>query len=291
MTAASYRRAPDPGVPRAVPRRMARASQWGGTWRVYRWELVKLALQLRTRVAAVLCLVGPFVFTIVVRTQSALPTDTLFGRWVHVSGAAIPLVVLGFAGLWALPALTSIVTGDLFAAEDRFGTCKTLLTRSPSREQIFCGKVLAGLTYTVVVVLLLGAASIAAGVLLGGDQPLVGLNGQQVPAGRALLLVSLCWAVVLLPTVGFGALAVLTSVATRSSPAGIGVPVFVGLLMQLATLADGHEVARLLMLTTPFTAWHGLLTADPFYGPLVWGAATSLGYLTVPAGPSPSMIA
>ena len=74
-------------------------------------------------------------FAAAMRVQSSLPADTLFGRAVTDSGFAIPLVVLGFAALWPLPVLASIAGGDVFSAEDRYGTWKTVLTRSRSRAR------------------------------------------------------------------------------------------------------------------------------------------------------------
>ena len=78
--------------------------------------------------------------------QSAIPADTLFGQWVHQSGFAIPMVVLGFAGQWVLPFVIAVVAGDIFSSEDHFGTWKTILTRSRSRGELFAGKFLAALT-------------------------------------------------------------------------------------------------------------------------------------------------
>ena len=74
------------------------------------------------------------------RVQSSVPTDTLFGRTVGESGFAVPLVVLGFAALWVFPVLASIVSGDLFSSEDRYGTWTTVLTRSRSRGELFAGR-------------------------------------------------------------------------------------------------------------------------------------------------------
>ena len=71
------------------------------------------------------------------------------------------------------------------------------------------------------------------------------------------------------------------SIATRSSAAGIGVPVLVGLTMQLCTLLDGPEAIRRLLITSAFGAWHGLLTEPPYYGPLVHGTVVSAAYLVV----------
>ena len=70
-----------------------------GIWGVYRTERRKLRGQLATRLLALLCLVGPFAFAAILKVQSGTPADALFGVWVHSSGFAISLVVLGFAGV------------------------------------------------------------------------------------------------------------------------------------------------------------------------------------------------
>ncbi|MFE0385925.1 ABC transporter permease, partial [Streptomyces bungoensis] len=74
--------------------------------RGYRFELVKLVAQWRIRLLVLACWSVPGLFTAAVSLQSTLPTDTLFGRWMHATGWAGPLVTLGFAGTWALPLLT-----------------------------------------------------------------------------------------------------------------------------------------------------------------------------------------
>ena len=99
----------------------------------YRFELVKLLSQWRIRLLILACWVVPALFVGVVSQQSTLPADTVFGRWMHATGWAGPLVVLGFRGTWALPLLTSLVAGDVFAAEDRLGTWRHLLVRSARR--------------------------------------------------------------------------------------------------------------------------------------------------------------
>jgi len=75
----------------------------------YRAESRKLQAQLSTRLLALVCLLGPFAFAAVLSGQSASPADTLFGVWVHSSGFALPLVVLGGRGLFEaiLPRLRS----------------------------------------------------------------------------------------------------------------------------------------------------------------------------------------
>ncbi|MFJ9679262.1 ABC transporter permease [Streptomyces sp. NPDC101194] len=253
----------------------------GGARTVYLWELEKLTAQWRIRAVLVLCLVGPFLFALGLRAQDTLPSDTLFGRWAHDSGFAVPLVVLGFAGQWALPLLVCLVAGDIFSSEDHHGTWKTILTRSRTRGQVFAGKALAAITYSAVVVLLLGAGSLAAGVLVIGHQPLVGLSGQEIGAGRAAGIVVESWLYMLLPCLAFTALGVFFSLATRHSAAGIGAPAVLGLLLQLASLVDGLGPVRRLLPTTAFDAWHGLTTAPAFHRPLVTGAYVGAGWAVV----------
>ena len=60
--------------------------------RCYRFELVKLLSQWRIRLFVALCWLAPALFVAVVSQQSALPVDTVFGRWMHATGWAGSLV-------------------------------------------------------------------------------------------------------------------------------------------------------------------------------------------------------
>src|SRR4051812_7840338 len=83
-----------------------------------RVEARKLLAQRQCPIVLALCAAAPFAFVAALRAQDGLPSDTLFGRLVHESGFAIPLVVLGFAGLWGLPIVAGLAGGDIFASED-----------------------------------------------------------------------------------------------------------------------------------------------------------------------------
>lgn len=250
-----------------------------GVFAVMSVECAKLLAQAKAQMLLAISVIAPFVFAISMRVQSSLPTDTLFGRAANESGFAASLVVLGFAGLWAFPVLTGVVGGDLFSAEDRYGTWATVLTRSRSRAEIFAGKTLTAVTFSLLAIALVAASSIAAGVLVIGYTPLVDLSGILLQPGEAWPRVMLAWASVLPPALGFTALGILLSVATRSSAAGVGLPVVIGLLMQLVAFVDGPEAARRLLLTHSFGGWHGLLAEPAYYGPLVHGTAVSVIYL------------
>jgi ABC-2 type transport system permease protein len=274
-----------PGGPSAEP-----SGEWShgggllGAWTVYRCELAKLVGQVRTRLAAVLCFLGPFAFVVALGMQDATPNDTLYGRWLHTSGFAVPMVILTFGSQWVFPALTSVVAGDMFASEDHFGTWTTILTRSRSRSEIFAGKSLASMTYALVIVVLLGASSIVAGLLLVGHQPLINLSGVLLGPGDWTRLVLMSWAVILPPVLAFTAVGLLISVATRNGPAGIAGPVVIGLVTQLCSMANTPVLVQYLLPTTAFKAWHGFLAARPFHGPLVWDLLVSATYTIVCLG-------
>jgi ABC-2 type transport system permease protein len=252
---------------------------------VYRLELAKISRLIQVRTIAALGVIGPFLAVAVLHVQSATPGDTAFGQWVHNSGLAIPLVVLGFGAPWVGPVLTAIVAGDIFSSEDRFGTWKTILTRSHSRGQLFAGKFLAALTFALALMLLLTVTDLVAG-LLAGAQPVVGLGGQMVPAGHAAVLVALSYLSDLPPLLGFTALALMLSVISRNSVVGIGGPIVITLVLQVVTLISLPAWAQVALISTPFQAWHGFWTQPAFYGEFLWGLLTSAVWFVACGGVS-----
>lgn len=246
-----------------------------GTWAVYRWEVVKLAALVRTRAVLVGVVVVPPLVVLLLRGQRP-PADTLFGRHVHDSGFAVPLLLLGFATQYVFPLLTSIVAGDVFAGEDQHGTWKTLLTRSVSRSQVFWAKTFAASTFAAAVLVLLATSAVVSSVLLVGHRPLTGLSGQDITGAHAAVLVAAAWVSTAPPLLGFTALAILLSVHTRNPALGVVGPVVLGLAMNLVGSLGGTGWLRRALLSTPLEAWHGLFTATPFYGPLVQGTVVCL---------------
>lgn len=252
----------------------------GGAAVVYRLELAKISRLTQVRTIAALGVVGPFLAVAGLHLQSATPGDTAFGQWVHTSGFAIPMVVLGFGAAWVGPVLTAVVAGDIFSSEDRFGTWKTILTRSHSRGQLFAGKFLAALTFALALMVLLTVTDLLAG-LLAGTQPVVGLSGQLVPAGHATVLVVLSYVSDLPPLLGFTALALMLSVVSRNSVVGIGGPIVITLVLQVVTLISLPAWAQVALISTPFQAWHGFWAQPAFYGEFLWGLVTSAVWFVI----------
>ncbi|GLX54313.1 ABC transporter permease [Streptomyces hygroscopicus subsp. hygroscopicus] len=246
--------------------------------RGYRFELVKLVSQWRIRLLVLACWIVPAVFVVGVSAQSTLPSDTLFGRWMHATGWAGPLVVLGFAGTWALPLLTSVVAGDVFAAEDRLGTWRHLLVVVRSARRIFVAKTLASLTVILLLVAGLACSSTVGGLLAVGDQPLVGLDGHLLAPSDAAVRVLLAWVAVLAPTLALAGIGLLGSVTLGRSPMGLLLPAVVALAMQLAQMLPLPLVVRLALPGYAFIAWNGLFTSPEQVGPLLIGVAVSLAW-------------
>jgi ABC-2 type transport system permease protein len=262
-----------------APRRAAEGRK-AGVGAAYHWEIVKLAALVRTRAMLIGCLVAPPIVVAILSSQRP-PADTLFGRLIHQSGYAVPLLLLGFLTQWVFPLLTSLVAGDIFASEDQHGTWKTILTRSVSRAQLFWAKTLAAATFAVAVFVVLAGSTIASAALIVGRQPLTGLTGQTIPSGTAFGLVAAAWLVTLPPLIGFTALSILISVRTRNPALGVVGPVVIGLAMGLLGSVSGIGLLRRALLTTPLESWHGLFAAQLFTGPLVQGLAVSAVWTAV----------
>ncbi len=253
----------------------------GGLRAALLWEVRKLASQARTRYSLLVCLVAPVIVVAVLNSQQRPPKDTLYGRYVHESGYAMPLLVLGFAAQWVFPLLTSIVAGDIFASEDQHGTWKTILTRSVSRSSIFWAKTLASIGFAALTLAVFATSTIVSSLLIIGAQPLPGLGGQLIPSSTALPLVVASWALAFAPLLGFTGLAILLSVKSRNPAVGIVAPLVIGFVMQLAGSLGGVDLLRRLFLTTAFESWHGLLVEHRFYGLVEQGLAVSAGWLVV----------
>ena len=249
--------------------------------RGYRFELVKLVSQWRVRLLVLACWIAPGLFVAAVSQQSTLPVDTLFGRWMLATGWAGSLVILGFAGLYALPLLTSLVAGDVFAAEDRLGTWRHLLVAVRSPRRIFVAKVLASLTVIVVLVAGLAISSVVGGLLAVGNQPLVGLDGHLLSTGDAAGRVALAWLCVLAPTLALAGIGWLGSVLLGRSPMGLVLPALVAFALQLCQMLPLPVAVRLALPGYAFISWNGLFADPAQLSPLLIGIVVSLVWAVV----------
>jgi ABC-2 type transport system permease protein len=249
----------------------------------YRFEAVKLLAEWRIRLVLVASWLGPGLFVAAVSRQSPLPADTVFGRWMGQTGWAGPLVVLSFCCSWVLPLLTSLVAGDVFAAEDRLGTWGHLLVSVRSPRRVFAAKALASLTVVVLLTVGLAASAIVGGLAAVGNRPLVGLDGHLLTTGHAAGAVLLAWACALAPTLAFAAVGLLGSVALGRSPMGLLMPALLAVVLQVAQLLPLPVVVRVALPSYAFVAWRGLFTEPAQTTPLVLGLAVSVAWAVAAA--------
>jgi ABC-2 type transport system permease protein len=236
---------------------------------VYRWELRKLRFQKRTYLGLGGAAAVPIIFVVATSLQGGGPEDVPFGRYIHDSGLAIPLVMLLFGSLWLFPLITALVAGDIIASEDHNGTLKTILTRSLSRGQVFRGKTFAAVTYAIGATLLSGVVAIIAGCLASGFNPLMTLSGTTVSAAKALGLVLASLGVYLVPILAVCCIGLLLSALTRNSAAAIVGTLMFSLLIQLIGILPGLAGAKPYLLSTQFDAWQGLLREPADFDPII----------------------
>ncbi|MGI3786714.1 MAG: hypothetical protein ACRYG2_38710, partial [Janthinobacterium lividum] len=249
--------------------------------RSYRFEVLKLLSQWRVRLLLVACWVAPAGFVGVVSRQSALPSDTVFGRLMSSSGWAGALVVLAFACSWALPLLTALVAGDVFAVEDRLGTWRHLLVAVRSKRRIFVSKTLASATVILLLVTGLAVSGLVGGLVSVGDRPLSGLDGYPFSGSEVAGRFVLAWLCVLAPTAAFAAVGLLGSVVLGRSPMGLVTPAVLAVALALVGMLPLPLAVRLALPSQTFVAWRGLFTQQVQTAPLVVGVVVALAWAVV----------
>ena len=237
--------------------------------KIYGWELRKLRAQKRTYLGLGAAAAVPIIFAVALATQSGQPNDVAFGRYLHDTGLAIPLVLLLFGSVWMFPLITALVAGDIVAAEDRHGTLKTILTRSVERHQIFLAKTLATVSYAIVAIAIMGAVAVVAGVLVSGFNPIITLSGTKVSASRGLGLVWASLLVYLIPILSIACIGLLFSTLFRNSGAAVVSTLMFSLLVQLIGILPGLGALHPYLLSTQFEAWQGFLRVPVDWAPIV----------------------
>ncbi|HEY8639053.1 MAG TPA: ABC transporter permease [Solirubrobacterales bacterium] len=240
-----------------------------GVLTVYRWELRKLRSQKRTYLGLGAAAVVPIIFVVALATRGGGPNDVAFGRYVHDTGLAIPLVLLLFGSVWMFPLITALVAGDIVAAEDRNDTLKLILTRSVERQQIFAAKTLAAISYAILAIVVSGSVGLIAGILASGFNPIVSLSGTRISAASGLGLVWASLGVYLLPIVAIACIGLLLSTVFRNSGAAIVGTLMFSLLVQLIGILPGLSGLHPYLLSTQFDAWQGLLRTPVDWAPIL----------------------
>jgi ABC-2 type transport system permease protein len=174
------------------------------------------------------------------------------------------------------------VAGDIVATEDHHGTLKTILTRSVERWQVFVGKALAALSYTLLALVIFVSVGLVVGGVVWGFDPLVSLSGTHVPVGRGLLLIGGSTVAYFIPMVAIASIALLLSTVTHNSAAAVVGTLMFSLILQLLGVISALDFLQPYLLSTQFNAWEGLLREPVDWAPVVRALWVSAAY-AVPA--------
>jgi ABC-2 type transport system permease protein len=219
---------------------------------------------------------------VVLVLQAGGPNEVPLGRYIRDTGLAVPFVVLFFMSIWGFPLITALVAGDIVASESHNGTLKTILTRSRQRGEVFTGKVLASISYTLAVVFAMGVVGLVAGGIAWGFHPLTSLSGTKVSTSHGLGLLAASLAIYAFPLVGIAAFGLMLSTISRNSAASVVGTLMWALLMQLLGVLPGTESFRAYLLGTQFDAWHGFLRTPADWVPVVRALWVCALYIAVP---------
>ena len=250
-----------------------------GTVAVYRWELRKLVAQKRTFIGVGAALVVPLIFVVALLADPNGGPDRMpFSEYVRDTGLAVPLVCLFFGAIWLLPLITALVAGDIVAAEDQNGTLKTILTRSVERWQVLVGKLLAALTYTLMILAtFVGIATLAGGIAFG-FHPLTTLSGTTIGVARGLFLILAGTLSYAMPLMAMAAIALLLSTVTRNSAAAVVGTLLMSILLQILGSIGALEFLEPYLLSEQFNAWQGFLREPIDWDPVIRAAWVSALY-------------
>jgi ABC-2 type transport system permease protein len=265
----------------AVAAEVRTAPRRPGVGTVYAWELRKLRVQKRTYLGLGAAGLVPLIFIAALLINSGNgggDGDIPFSRYVRQTGLAIPLVGLFFGSIWLFPLITALVSGDIVATEDHHGTLKTILTRSVDRWQVFAGKTLAALSYTLAALLLFVLVGLVVGGLIWGFDPLVSLSGTRVAVGRGLVLIGAATLAYFVPMIAMAAFALLLSTLTHNSAASVVGTLMFSLVLQLLAIISALAWLKPYLLSEQFNAWQGFLRQPTDWAPVVRAVWVSAVY-------------
>lgn len=146
-------------------------------------EIIKIAAKPRTYISviAITVLVGIILFAMKIDGQNYISFITAsFEQTLSFEGKILNGNLMAFIILQMLivqiPLLVALVTGDLISGEAAMGSLRMLLTKPISRTGVLVSKYMAGLLYTLILLLWMGVLSVVVGKMLFGDGDMMVLN-------------------------------------------------------------------------------------------------------------------
>ena len=180
-----------------------------------------------------------------------------------------------------LVVVVALFCGDTVASEASWGSLRYLLAAPVPRYRLLAVKVVVGLAYSALAMLVLTGMALAVGTLAFGWHPLHTLAGDDVPAGAALVRILGVLGYLAVYLLAVAGLASLLSVCTDAALGAVGGAVLLvivsGILDQVTALGS----IRAVLPTHYSDAYTGLLTEPITWDAMAKGAVSALIYATV----------
>ncbi len=179
-----------------------------------------------------------------------------------------------------IPFLIVLVGGDLLAGEATAGTYRLLITRPVSRLQIITAKFLAGILYTIILLLWLAFVSLIVSLLIFGSGELITFRGKLIIfASNDVLWRFLCaygFAAISMTTVMTLSLFFSSMVENAIGPIVASMAVIIIFFVLSALPVDILQAIRPYMFTTHMIVWDGF-----FNDPIDWGEVLNSGIVLI----------
>ncbi len=191
-------------------------------------------------------------------------------------GANFTVFTLFVSASFLLVVVVALFCGDTVASEASWGSLRYLLAAPVPRSRLLAVKLLVGLLFSALALVLLTGVALLVGTLAFGWRPLQTMTGDSIPAGVAVLrIVGVVGylAVTLLVAAG---LAFLLSVLTDAALGAVGGAVLLFIVSSILDQVTALGSLRSLLPTHYQDAFTGLLTEPVQWDQMAKGAISAL---------------
>lgn len=156
----------------------------------------------------------------------------------------IPFVVLSIAAGFLLPLMIPMEAADLFTAEQENGSIKAVITRPISRINIFISKILAIISYTILILLVCLMGSLISNIVFNGIGSL-----------NSIIEILLAYTVSIIPMITIILFAVLISQLCKNSSSTVILFAFVYII--IFVISSIFPIINPMVFTS-YTSWYKL---------------------------------
>ncbi|HEY3504314.1 MAG TPA: ABC transporter permease subunit [Actinocatenispora sp.] len=198
------------------------------------------------------------------------------------SGAAnFTVFTLFVSASFLLVVVVALFCGDTVASEASWGSLRYLLALPVPRSRLLGVKLVVGLLYSAVSLVLLTGVALAVGTAAFGWHPLRTVTGDSIPPGEAVLRIAGVVGYLAITLLVAAGLAFLLSVCTDAALGAVGGAVLLFIVSSILDQVTALGGLRALLPTHYQTAYTGLLTEPVQWDAMARGALSALVYAAV----------